>query len=278
MKSLKRSLSKLAALLEDGIISQDEYSCRREQLLDTFLTDGPQGEFSMHESNSSRKLHTMHHNTPQPSSEQLDSITVKIQPLSAEVSPTSLVAAFSVFGPVESAVINDGSPPYGYVNFVLPESAKKAAAARRIVIGGSNVAIRLGKSRQKTLQEAEPSNGIGLFNLPFDTTYAFLHTLLAEFAGLQSVKMIHRKDGTFKGYAFAYFDSTDAATRARSSLEGLEIGSQAIDVKFASKGAEPSGQPQPYSIPHGHFPSPFASAPSYCGMTTGIPTQPRSQW
>eukprot|EP00994_Dinema_validum_P000564 NODE_1108_length_1098_cov_30.563394_g853_i0.p1 GENE.NODE_1108_length_1098_cov_30.563394_g853_i0~~NODE_1108_length_1098_cov_30.563394_g853_i0.p1 ORF type:complete len:285 (-),score=32.63 NODE_1108_length_1098_cov_30.563394_g853_i0:242-1048(-) len=77
------------------------------------------------------------------------------------------------------------------------------------------------------------TNGIGLFNLPFVMTEDELWGYLTPYSA-ESVKMVVH-EGRFRGYAFAYFADVMAATRAKEGLEGLVIGTQSIDVKYAAR-------------------------------------------
>ena len=113
----------------------------------------------------------------------------------------------------------------------------------------TNAQVFLAKPR-RTIPHAEkgPSNGIGLFNLPFSTTQEDLNRLFAAHAGWSHVKMVHRRDtGDFRGYAFAYFDTVEHATKAKESLAGLTLGANKVHVKFSNRSAEeaaPSAPPQ----------------------------------
>uniref|UniRef100_A0A7S1IY62 RRM domain-containing protein n=1 Tax=Eutreptiella gymnastica TaxID=73025 RepID=A0A7S1IY62_9EUGL len=141
---------------------------------------------------------------------------------------------FSQYGEVESVVLKEGTPRYGYVNFTNHEAAYSASAELTIDIDGSLVSIGLAKKRGSEVQ-APPSDGIGLFNLPWTTTNEELSELLMQFAGLLNLKMVTRKDGSFRGYAFAYFDCEANATIAKNALTGLTMAGNFIDVKFSSQ-------------------------------------------
>ncbi len=41
--------------------------------------------------------------------------------------------------------------------------------------------------------------------------------------------------GGFKGFAFAYFDTVEAATAAKDGLQGMTMAGQRVDVKYASR-------------------------------------------
>lgn len=164
------------------------------------------------------------------------SSTVKVQPVPAGTTKETLASTFSSFGEVASAVVKRGSPTYGYVNFTTAQAAQAAVDRGQVEIAGTWVQVTLGKKRKTLAVEAGPSNGIGLFNLPFSTTHDELHYMLEKYAGFQSVKMVQRKDtGQFKGYAFAYFATVENAVAAKAMLAGLTIGDQYVDVKFASQ-------------------------------------------
>ena len=142
---------------------------------------------------------------------------------------------FSAYGEVESAVVNEGFPKYGFINFVTEDSAKAAAAMDKIELLGDWCVLTLSRGQRTGDEGAPPSNGVGLFNLPFTTTTDELEVLMGTFTGKQSIKMVFRQNGEFRGYAFVYFDSVENATVAKESLQGLVMGTQSIDVKFATK-------------------------------------------
>jgi hypothetical protein len=54
-----------------------------------------------------------------------------------------------------------------------------------------------------------------------------------------------RPSGQFKGYVFAYFDSVENASVAKSSLLGLQVGNQVLDCKYSNKPAELAFQHAP---------------------------------
>uniref|UniRef100_A0A7S1J658 3'-5' exonuclease n=1 Tax=Eutreptiella gymnastica TaxID=73025 RepID=A0A7S1J658_9EUGL len=108
------------------------------------------------------------------------------------------------------------------------------------------------RKEQKRVQDAErkraaaavPSERIGIFNLPFTTTAAELEDLVVTQAGKLDVEMTYRPNGDFRGCAYVVFDTVENATRAIDALQGLAVGTQAIDVRFATK-PEPGGPKQP---------------------------------
>eukprot|EP00668_Euglena_longa_P010153 GGOE01012309.1.p1 GENE.GGOE01012309.1~~GGOE01012309.1.p1 ORF type:complete len:309 (+),score=50.35 GGOE01012309.1:28-927(+) len=164
---------------------------------------------------------------------------VKVQPLPSDATRESLVETFSMFGEVSSAAVKRGVPTCGYITFASPHGATLALAQGQLPIGNTTAFITLAAQRKVTPPEAGPSNGIGLFNLPFSTTHEELQCMLKDYEGLQSIKMVQRKDtGQFKGYAFVYFDTVAHATQAKAMLAGLTIGDQHVDVKFAAQSAD----------------------------------------
>eukprot|EP00995_Heteronema_vittatum_P010807 NODE_633_length_1250_cov_364.630308_g458_i0.p3 GENE.NODE_633_length_1250_cov_364.630308_g458_i0~~NODE_633_length_1250_cov_364.630308_g458_i0.p3 ORF type:complete len:113 (+),score=54.15 NODE_633_length_1250_cov_364.630308_g458_i0:589-927(+) len=80
--------------------------------------------------------------------------------------------------------------------------------------------------------------GLGLFNIPFTTSATELEALLGQYPGYQEMKMVSFPDGSFKGYLFAYFDSTASATAAKEMMMGLTIGGQSVDVKYARQSSD----------------------------------------
>ena len=62
--------------------------------------------------------------------------------------------------------------------------------------------------------------------------------MLSQYAGFQTVKMVHKKTGEFRGYAFAYFNTVEHAVAAKEMLTGLLMGDQQVDVKFSDQSAE----------------------------------------
>jgi|UniRef100_A0A7S4GH61 hypothetical protein len=161
--------------------------------------------------------------------------TIKVQPIPMGLTDQHLVEAFAPYGDIESAVVKPGSSAHGYVNFVAPESARAAAEAESVELLGHWCWVTLGKKKHQPVEEGGPTDGLGLFNLPFATTYEELHALLAGHPGFQLVKMVYRKSGEFGGYAFAYFDSVENASAAKEALLGLMLGDQTMDVKFSKK-------------------------------------------
>ena len=93
--------------------------------------------------------------------------------------------AFAPYGDIESAVVKPGSSAHGYVNFVAPESARAAAEAESVELLGHWCWVTLGKKKHQPVEEGGPTDGLGLFNLPFATTYEELHALLAGHPGFQ---------------------------------------------------------------------------------------------
>uniref|UniRef100_A0A7S1HX02 RRM domain-containing protein n=1 Tax=Eutreptiella gymnastica TaxID=73025 RepID=A0A7S1HX02_9EUGL len=161
--------------------------------------------------------------------------SIKISPVPQGMHRDQLSELFSAYGEVESCVVNDGAPKYGFINFVTEDSAKAAAAMDRIELLGEWCTLTLSKGRGIGEEGAPPSTGVGLFNLPFKTTHDELEQLMATYTGKENIKMVYRQNGEFRGYAFVYFDSVENATNAKDALQGLVLGTQAIDVKFASK-------------------------------------------
>eukprot|EP00667_Euglena_gracilis_P024165 EG_transcript_27620 len=151
------------------------------------------------------------------------SSTVKVQPVPPGTPDETMVALFSKFGEVQSAAVKQGSPTYAYVNFCSPEASQAAAAAGGVEIGGILCTINLAKRQHRQAAESPPCNGLGMFNLPYSTTQQELQGILCQYEGFRAVKMIHRKAGEFRGYAFAYFDMVDQASTARALLQGLII-------------------------------------------------------
>eukprot|EP00668_Euglena_longa_P019257 GGOE01023974.1.p1 GENE.GGOE01023974.1~~GGOE01023974.1.p1 ORF type:complete len:226 (-),score=37.38 GGOE01023974.1:707-1384(-) len=166
------------------------------------------------------------------------SATVKVQPVPTGTPDETMVALFSKFGEVQSAAVKQGSPTYAYVNFSTSQAAQAAVVVGGMEIGGILCTINLAKRQNRQTVEASPSNGLGLFNLPYCTTQQELQGILCQYEGFRTVKMIHRKAGEFRGYAFAYFDTVDQASTARALLQGLIIGDQQVDVKFSNQSSE----------------------------------------
>ena len=67
--------------------------------------------------------------------------------------------------------IKQGCPRYGYVNFSTTEAAQAAAGSGKLQIAGTLCTVGLSKRRKGQTAEAPPSNGIGLFNLPYSTMH-----------------------------------------------------------------------------------------------------------
>uniref|UniRef100_A0A7S1IFS1 ATP-dependent RNA helicase n=1 Tax=Eutreptiella gymnastica TaxID=73025 RepID=A0A7S1IFS1_9EUGL len=167
------------------------------------------------------------------------SATIKVQRVPAGCSEEILAEAFQRFGEVQSAAVKaEGSPAYGYVNFTTVEAAQAATNCSTIEVMGVTCTVGLAKRRKGQVVEAPPSNGIGLFNLPYSTTQDELQNLLSPYAGFKTLKMVHKKTGEFRGYIFAYFESVETATVAKEMLTGLIMGDQQVDVKFSSQSSE----------------------------------------
>jgi len=234
MESLQQSMTKLNKLQASGIITTAEYHSFRNNLLDRFVGQ-PSGP-------SPRRSSDMDKGTKLPEDPKghlyRRSCTVKVQPLPTGTTKEILADALRQFGTIESVIVNSGEPMYGYVNFTTPTAARAAKVCRTTTVMGSAVQIRLGKRRKPTTAEAEPTNGIGLFNLPLTTTEEELVHILSQQQGFQEVRLVKRKNGVFRGYAFAYFDNTATALVAKEMLTGLTLKNQTIDVKFASQTSE----------------------------------------
>eukprot|EP00906_Rhabdomonas_costata_P008766 RCo012446 len=161
---------------------------------------------------------------------------VKVQPIRKGTTARELSSALSKFGRVLSATVHSGNPAYGYVRFSSEAEAHAADAAGSVMVGEVLAKLRLGKRRERECAtESAPSNGLGLFNLPYDTTADELLQRLAPAPGFLSVHMICRDDGKFRGYAFAYFTGIPEAVRCREQLQGLTIRGRCVDVKFAAQ-------------------------------------------
>jgi|UniRef100_A0A7S4CCW5 hypothetical protein len=169
-------------------------------------------------------------------------VNVKVQPIPASASKERLSEIFSMYGEVGSAVIVPGEPSYAYINFMTPQAAQAASAMQTVEIDGEWCQVMMAKRRPAPKQTGEvgPSNGIGLFNLPFATTQDELNTLLGSYPGFSTLKMVYDKNNNnkFKGYAFAYFNSVEDATNAKNLLSGLVLGTNNVDVKFSSQSAD----------------------------------------
>jgi hypothetical protein len=164
--------------------------------------------------------------------------SIKLQPIPDGLTSEILTETFKQYGEITSAVLMPGEPNYAYVNFVEAKGAEAALALGHIELSDVKCFIMAGKRRVIQRQEGGPSDGIGLFNLPFSISQEDLETVLRVYAGFKSVKMIMRPDGGFRGYAFAYFDTVDNATIAKDALNGTELDGKKMDVKFSAMSSE----------------------------------------
>eukprot|EP00667_Euglena_gracilis_P010453 EG_transcript_10642 len=205
-----------------------------------------QGLFGLSTSDTQQELYTLNRQAHLPLGkcgstfkQAAKSSTVKVQPLTPDITREVLVATFSIFGEVASAAVKRGVPICGYVTFASPHGAALALAQGQLSLDTTTAFITLAAQRKAAQLEAGPSNGVGLFNLPFSTTYDELQCMLKDYEGLQTIKMVHKRDtGQFKGYAFVYFDTVAHATQAKAMLVGLTMGDQRVDVKFAAQSAD----------------------------------------
>eukprot|EP00906_Rhabdomonas_costata_P020522 RCo029887 len=162
--------------------------------------------------------------------------SVKVMPLLGGVTAGMLEEAFSVFGEVHSAVVNNGTPNYGHVRFLDPLSAQRAAEQGVFQIGTTQCSVRLSRWRAgKVASEPPPSNYLGLFNLPFTTKAAQLKTFLSTFPGFVKVRMMLSSNGRFRGHAFAEFATSDDATLCKAVLTGMCVNGQTVDVRFGTQ-------------------------------------------
>lgn len=166
---------------------------------------------------------------------RVGSIAIKVQPVPPEISEEDLKYAFGGFGEITLVVIKDGTPRHAYVNFTKPEEANAAAATQNVELAGQSCYVGLSLCQKPHIPEGEPTNGIGIFNMPFSMTYDEILSLISAYPGFLSLKMVTRKTGEFKGYCFAYFNTVEDATYAKSMLMGMTIGDQVLDCKFSNK-------------------------------------------
>jgi RNA recognition motif-containing protein len=138
-------------------------------------------------------------------------------------------------------VIKEGTPRHGYVNFATPQQALAAADSGDVVLRSQFASVTLSKRRVPPALEGEPSDCIGIFNMPFTMTKDQVTAVLGQFPGFHTLKYITTKTGEFRGYCFAYFNSVDNATLAKASLAGFPIGDQILDVKYPQRPEEPPG-------------------------------------
>jgi len=160
---------------------------------------------------------------------------IKVQPLPPGIGVEDLTALFTQYGEITLAVVKEGTPRHGYVNFATPQQALAAAAAGDIVLLGQTVNVEVSKRRKPPAIEGEPTDGIGIFNMPYTLTQDEVTGMLSQYPGFHTLKYITGKMGEFRGYCFAYFDTVDNATIAKDSLTGLTIGDQILGAKYSNK-------------------------------------------
>ena len=156
--------------------------------------------------------------------------TVKVQPVYCSYG--ELQGTFAKFGDIDAVVIKPGTPPYGFITFAAEASAVAASEEPEQNIRGVWCRVALKGHQHKGWS----SNGLALFNIPKSTTYEEVCGILHDQDGLIGVKWTQNGHGQFKGYAFAYFCSMADATRAKHRLEGLMIGANLVEIKYAHKG------------------------------------------
>jgi len=160
---------------------------------------------------------------------------IKVAPLPPSVTGEDLKMLFTQYGVVTLVVLKEGDPRHAYVNFATSQQAAAAAAAGDIVLLGQPANVVLSKRRKPPTMEGEPTDGVGIFNMPFTMTQDEVTAMLSQYPGFHTLKYITGKTGEFRGYCFAYFDSIDNATVAKDALVGLTIGDKVLDVKYSNK-------------------------------------------
>eukprot|EP00667_Euglena_gracilis_P015793 EG_transcript_16466 len=161
--------------------------------------------------------------------------SIKISPVPDFATPEELKAIFAPYGAISAAIVKHNQPYHGYVNFTTHQEAATAVAAGDVELHGQVCNVIISTRPHQVVTEGAPTNGIGIFNIPFTMTQEEVISMLTGYPGFQSLKYITTKLGQFRGYVFAYFDSVDNATIAKSQLLGLPIGDQVLDVKYANK-------------------------------------------
>ncbi len=88
-----------------------------------------------------------------------------------------------------------------------------------------------------------PTPQLFIGNIPYETTDAELNRLFKGIPNLKDVRVaVDRTTGWPRGFAHADFTTVEAATEAKTKLEGVELGGRTLRLDFADGFQRRSGR------------------------------------
>eukprot|EP00993_Chasmostoma_nieuportense_P001158 NODE_2063_length_1289_cov_33.479346_g1963_i0.p1 GENE.NODE_2063_length_1289_cov_33.479346_g1963_i0~~NODE_2063_length_1289_cov_33.479346_g1963_i0.p1 ORF type:complete len:389 (+),score=80.02 NODE_2063_length_1289_cov_33.479346_g1963_i0:52-1218(+) len=120
-----------------------------------------------------------------------------------------------------------------FVYFDTVENATKALETLTgYQVGDQMIDVKYALSDGAGNPVPQPTDGVGIFNLPLTTTEAEMIEMLKCYEGFQSLKF---KQSFRSSYCFAYFNTVANAEAVLAAFTGQNIGGQELDVKFAHR-------------------------------------------
>ncbi|XP_057977294.1 polyadenylate-binding protein 7-like isoform X2 [Malania oleifera] len=197
---------------------------------------------------------------------------------------------FSEFGKVCSvAIMKDGagkSRGFGFINFELPEEAKKAVEALNgVPLGSKNLFV--GRAQKKAEREellkrerelmlkchTEKSKASNLYVKNIDVSVDD-NKLREHFSGcgqVLSAKVMCSDNGMSKGFGFVSFSSPEEAKRALDTLHGTSFQGRSLYVAIAQRREDRRRMLQSHYAQNNSVPSLFPSSQDYLSLRSRSP-------
>lgn len=154
--------------------------------------------------------------------------TIKVNHLPPHCPDSQVLALFSKFGIISSVKVNhSGADSYAYVNFCAPDSAQNAKSEMNGYVLGGHI-LRIGGSKR------ESQYTLKVVNIAASVEEQELELICKKFGDVR-VKINPGSDGN---YAYLNFSDQQGADRAYKYLNGLDLGSGRLKVKWHSRPPE----------------------------------------
>lgn len=148
-------------------------------------------------------------------------------------------------GPVESVEVVQSRPGrargHGYVSFVDEATARRAAAEfNGSDLKGREVSVEAARPprvraprpvRERSTEDAKPTNRLYVGNLPFEVDEAGLADLFAGIAGVTGTEIARRANEASKGWGYVQFGSVEEASAALAAIGTKELGGRQLRIE-----------------------------------------------
>jgi len=81
-------------------------------------------------------------------------------------------------------------------------------------------------------------------NLPFDVTETDLRALFKNYGDIEEVRLVNDRVGKSRGFGFVEMRDSEAAERAKSAVDGIQLGGRRLRVNTAQPLEEQKTHPQ----------------------------------